>query len=104
MKKKIIFAVAALLLIVMAVIGIFIGTKNTSRPSAPERTARYTDEQSTAKPGKSSNYVINENTGKFHYDYCSGADDIRPENRREYNGSRDELIDAGFKPCNRCNP
>jgi len=50
------------------------------------------------------NYVVNTNTGKFHYLSCSSADQIKPTNRWDYNGTRDELISMGYQPCKRCNP
>ena len=49
-------------------------------------------------------YVVNTNTGKFHYPTCSSADDIAPGNRMDWSGSRDELIERGYVPCRRCNP
>lgn len=50
------------------------------------------------------NYVINTNTGKFHYPSCSSAKRISDANRSEYNGTREDLIAQGYTPCERCNP
>ncbi len=49
-------------------------------------------------------YVLNKNTKKFHYPYCSSADDIKPKNRADFTGNRDEVLDRGYVPCKRCNP
>lgn len=49
-------------------------------------------------------YVINSNTGKFHYPSCSSAKRISDANRSEYNGTREDLIAQGYTPCERCNP
>lgn len=49
-------------------------------------------------------YIVNENTGKFHDPDCSGAADIKEKNKREFTGSREELIDDGYEPCGRCRP
>lgn len=49
-------------------------------------------------------YVINENTGKFHVPDCSGAERIKEENRREFTGTREELIGEGYEPCGNCKP
>ena len=49
-------------------------------------------------------YVLNKNTHKFHYPSCSSADDIKPKNRKEYTGTREEVIKMGYDPCKRCNP
>ena len=52
----------------------------------------------------SSSYVVNTNTGKFHYPSCSRVGDIKAENRWDYTGSRDDLIAQGYVPCKRCDP
>ena len=49
-------------------------------------------------------YILNENTKKFHDPGCSGADDIKKKNKREFTGTRDELIEDGYEPCGRCKP
>ena len=50
------------------------------------------------------NYIINENTDKFHNPDCPGAADIKEKNKREYTGTREELIAEGYEPCGRCKP
>lgn len=49
-------------------------------------------------------YVLNTNTKKFHYPNCSSAKDIKPSNRSDYSGTREEIINQGYKPCGRCHP
>ena len=49
-------------------------------------------------------YVLNTNTGKFHKPSCSSVKDIKPENREDFKGSRDAVINRGFDPCGRCHP
>lgn len=49
-------------------------------------------------------YIINKNTHKFHKPDCSSIKDIKPKNKKEFTGSRDELIEQGYDPCNRCKP
>ncbi len=62
-----------------------------------------TDTTST-EAKKETTYVLNKNTHKFHYPSCSSADDIKPKNRKEYTGTREEVIKMGYDPCKRCNP
>ena len=57
---------------------------------AAESTARY--------------YVLNTNTGKFHYPDCSSVSDIYPQNREDVTMDRNEIIGMGYVPCKRCNP
>lgn len=109
MLKRILTAAAALILAVMGVCGLLIQGDEVSRSvmPLPEDEAAATEnasENAAPRRNKSETYIINENTGKFHYEYCSGVKDIHPENKREYNGSRDDLVAAGFSPCSRCNP
>lgn len=49
-------------------------------------------------------YVLNTNTGKFHKPSCSSVEQISEKNREYTNKSREEIIEAGYEPCKRCNP
>lgn len=49
-------------------------------------------------------YIINLSSKRFHLPSCTSAADIAQSNRREYSGSRQELIDQGYVPCGRCKP
>ncbi len=49
-------------------------------------------------------YIANKNTKKFHYPSCSSVSDMKEKNKWYFEGSRDELIEKGYKPCKRCNP
>lgn len=60
------------------------------------------DVNSESEP--SCNYIVNTNTKKFHYTYCSSVSDMKEKNKLEYTGQRDELIEQGYTPCGRCKP
>ena len=49
-------------------------------------------------------YVLNTNTKKFHYPYCSSVNAIKDKNRRDFTGTREEVIQMGYEPCGRCHP
>lgn len=49
-------------------------------------------------------YILNTNTKKFHYPSCSGVKQMKASNKKEYTGSRDDLIAQGYDPCKKCNP
>lgn len=49
-------------------------------------------------------FVCNTNSKKFHLPACSGAEDMKAENRKEFTGSRENLIKQGYTPCKICNP
>ena len=52
----------------------------------------------------SAEYILNTNTKKFHYPWCSSVSDMKEKNKKAFNGSRDEAIGIGYAPCKRCNP
>lgn len=54
--------------------------------------------------GRKEQYVINKNTGKFHTTDCSSISDISGQNRKYFEGSREDLIAQGYEPCQRCKP
>ena len=49
-------------------------------------------------------YILNTNTKKFHLSSCGHAKDIKPENKKETDKTRDSLILDGYTPCKTCNP
>ncbi len=49
-------------------------------------------------------YILNTNTKRFHYPDCPSVSDMKPKNKAEYSGAREELIEMGYKPCGSCKP
>lgn len=49
-------------------------------------------------------YVVNINTGKFHYPSCSSVGKMSEHNRKLFHGSREELVRQGYSPCKICHP
>lgn len=60
--------------------------------------------EDTAYDQVKQNYILNTNSNKFHDPACSLTEDIKKENREEYYGSRQTLLDRGFSPCGSCKP
>ena len=48
--------------------------------------------------------MLNTNTKKFHKPTCGSAIDMKEENKEEYTGSRELLIEQGYVPCGNCKP
>ena len=65
-----------------------------------EDVAQPSEQASTDEP----DYVLNNNTRKFHRPSCSSVEDIKPSNRGDYTGSREALIERGYEPCRKCVP
>lgn len=49
-------------------------------------------------------YVVNINTKKFHYPYCSSVDKMKKKNKWYYQGTSESLVNQGYIPCSVCNP
>ena len=47
-------------------------------------------------------FIINKKSKKFHSESCSSVSDIKKENKKEYYGSYEDLIEEGYVPCGRC--
>ena len=71
---------------------------NASAAGIIERSAPQ--ETEAPKP----TYILNTNTKKFHYPNCSSVKDIKDKNKKEFYGTRDEIISKGYSPCGRCHP
>ncbi|MDO5151010.1 MAG: DNA/RNA non-specific endonuclease [Oscillospiraceae bacterium] len=49
-------------------------------------------------------YILNTNTKEFHYPSCRSVSQMKEENKKEYTGTRDEVINQGYSACKNCNP
>ncbi len=49
-------------------------------------------------------YVLNTNTKKFHKPACRSVGQIKPSNRGESTGTREDVLALGYKPCGNCKP
>ena len=80
------------------------GTLSEIDAEAVAETAENKENGSLSDDGKEPSYMINTNTKKFHLPDCPSINDIAQQNRREYTGTRSELIDKGYSPCGNCRP
>lgn len=60
------------------------------------------DEEQTQAAYEETTYIINANTGKFHYPDCSSVKQMNESNKQTYTGSREDLISQGYESCKRC--
>ena len=69
--------------------------------AAAEQAAAAQQAASTAY-----NYIANMNPDsmKFHYPNCPSVKRMNESNKMYFSGTRDELINMGYKPCKNCNP
>ena len=66
----------------------------------PEAEIPPTTEQTSGQY----DYILNTNTGKFHWPGCSSVDNMNEENKCYYSGTRQSVIDMGYSPCGNCHP
>lgn len=71
--------------------------------TASSSSGTYKTDSSSSDTSEST-YILNTSTMKFHRPDCPGVEDIKDKNKKEYTGSRDELIAEGYTPCHTCNP
>ena len=69
--------------------------------TAPETTPPETQASQNANVRT---YILNKSTKKFHFESCGSAKLIADKNKGYYTGTRDELINDGYKPCGNCDP
>lgn len=70
--------------------------------SSSESTATADGEEISS--GGANLYILNTATYRFHRPECSSAAKMSIGNRREYTGSREDVIRMGYEPCRNCNP
>lgn len=58
----------------------------------------------TTTPSENCDYIINTNTGKFHYTWCKSVNKMAEKNKWYYTGTRDSVVAMGYVPCKNCNP
>ena len=58
----------------------------------------------SAASSDAQDYVLNTNTKKFHYPNCSSVSQMKAKNRKDFTGTRDEIIAMGYDPCGNCHP
>jgi hypothetical protein len=75
--------------------------KETAETKAQE--PKETDPPETDSSAKLTVYVLNINSHKIHYDWCSSAKKISDHNR-DTTTDFEWAIKNGYKPCKNCNP
>lgn len=71
--------------------------------AAPEPEPQQ-PQQEPAPTAATYDYIINTNTGKFHYTWCKSVNKMAEKNKWYYTGTRDSVIGMGYVPCKNCNP
>lgn len=90
------------------------GTQNTTTSPGTDTPSQSESNQAKENPSEGTlsqtpdkaeqTYILNTNTKKFHFPYCSSIGQMKESNKQEYTGNRDSLINQGYAPCKKCNP
>ena len=65
---------------------------------------RSAPEAAESEETQARDYVLNTNTGKFHYPDCRSVGDMAEKNRQDVHDTREHILDMGYVPCKICNP
>lgn len=81
-------------------------SQSSADKSGTQQAAVQTEsvKETSAPVSTGTEYILNTNTKKFHYPSCSSVKQMKASNKKEYTGSRDDLIAQGYDPCKKCNP
>lgn len=61
-------------------------------------------QHTTPAPGTEYTYIVNNGSMRFHYEWYDSVDHITESNKAEITGTREQLIEQGYKPCGECHP
>lgn len=75
------------------------GTAAGTDAAPTEETA-----SASASETRPADYIVNTNTGKFHYPDCRWVGEMAEKNKWYFTGNRDELIRQGYEACKGCCP
>ena len=78
--------------------------KNDSANKGQANSDKNQENQNNQQDNKERTYVLNTNTGRFHYPDCKSVKDIADHNKQVVEATRDDLINRGFKSCGNCKP
>lgn len=67
-------------------------------------TTTVTEIETTVVTTHLPDYIVNEKSKKFHFPDCYSVNTMAEENKIYYNGSREELTEQGYEPCQKCSP
>lgn len=67
-----------------------------------EESAAAEDTESIDTEVNEQYFIVNTNTKKFHLPSCASVNSMKEKNKMTYEGTAEELIDQGYKPCQNC--
>ena len=69
-----------------------------------EEISEESSQQGESSQATEGDYILNTSSRKFHLPDCPSVDKIKEQNKEEYHGSREDLMEQGYEPCQSCHP
>ena len=69
-----------------------------------EEMGEESSQQGESSQATEGDYILNTSSRKFHLPDCPSVDKIKEKNKEEYHGSREDLMEQGYEPCQSCHP
>ena len=76
----------------------------TMPPGKSEEMGEESSQQGESSQATEGDYILNTSSRKFHLPDCPSVDKIKEQNKEEYHGSREDLMEQGYEPCQSCHP
>ena len=80
------------------------GKELSASSSAQQNTLTQSSGKSTKKDAVTVTYILNTNSKKFHLPSCHSARKIKEGNKKDFSGSRQEVLELNYQPCGICKP
>ena len=84
--------------------GELIGASVSTTPSPTATTRPTATMNPTATPQIEHTYILNTHSKVFHYPSCNSVKSMSVKNKQVITGTRQSIIDKGYRPCSKCNP
>ena len=80
------------------------GKELSASSSAQQNTLTQSSGKSTKKDAVTVTYILNTSSKKFHLPSCHSARKIKEGNKKDFSGSRQEVLELNYQPCGICKP
>ncbi len=71
---------------------------------APAPAAASEDASVKSEDATEMTYILNTNTGTFHYPDCKSVKKMKEKNKQVFTGTREEALAMGYHSCGNCRP
>lgn len=85
-------------------IGINYATGNSWLVEGTRSTTEESERNSIDVNSPENIYILNTKTKKIHLSICDSVSEMKEKNKKEVSIGREEIINNGYSPCQRCNP